>query len=378
MSSGTLKVTGELGITGKTSGSSGSGIRMTSATLIANSATIKNYTATSGGGLNMSGGSFTSTGNFIITDCKATSAGGGLYLASGTLALKSGSFIQNCAAATSAGGGVYVAGGTLALANTEISTNTASSGGGVYIAGSGIAEMSGGSIISGNSASKGNGVYIEDTATLKISGSSSVAEDNDVYIETQTTPSSHQGTIWVDGALTHEVVATITPSNYQPIYVLSGTASDIENAMLATPPKFKLKQPSNSWTIDKTGRLLKPSTINCIIGGGALQFSSSDPIVIRQNALGTFTIMVASHTVFRKGSSPIWRYRRDGGTSLSSGSVIYYDQSRNVLPISQDDIEYADYSISLSGLGVGVHWISVELTVDGIIYSGVFRITVSL
>jgi hypothetical protein len=313
----------------------------------------------------------------LIDTCKAASNGGGIYFASSTLTVPK-TTIKNVLTTTAAvnGGGVYVASGTITLAGATISGNSANSGGGIYLAGSGIAEMSDSSI-SGNSASKGNGVYIKNTATLKIKGGSSVDDGNDVYIEMQTNPGSHQGTIWVDGTLSQTAVATITPSNYQPIYVLSGTASDVEAAMIPNP-KFKLKQPdAGLWGIDKTGRLLKPSTINCIIGAGELKFSSAN-LIIRKSALVTtsFEIMAASHTVFRQGSSPTWRWRLDG-TSKTGGSVIYYDASSNVSTISQGGIEYAKYSIPLSSLPDGVSGISIELIVDGIIYSGNFRITVT-
>jgi hypothetical protein len=169
--------------------------------------------------------------------------------------------------------------------------------------------------------------------------------------------------------------------------VLSGSgADDIKNAVIRDAPQFNLKQPAaGSWKIDELGRLTRPADIACIIGTGTLQFDSSNDLVIRQNAASPFNfkIKAQSNEVFMPGSGPIWRWRLDGGTA-QSGTVTYHDAvdgeitipASGIIPAS--NIDYAEYTLTRTTLSIGVHWISVELTVNGIIYSGSFRVTVTL
>jgi hypothetical protein len=169
--------------------------------------------------------------------------------------------------------------------------------------------------------------------------------------------------------------------------VLSGSgADDIKNAVIRDAPQFNLKQPAaGSWKIDEYGRLTRPADIACIIGAGTLQFASTDDLVIRQSAASPFNFKIKAHSneVFMPGSGPIWRWRLDG-VLQSGGTVKYYGAYDDEISvpasgiISASNIAYAKYTLTRTTLSIGVHWISVELTVDGIIYSGSFRVTVTL
>jgi len=133
-----------------------------------------------GGGVNVSGGTFTMNGG-KITDNTAK-WGGGVYVSSGTFIMNGGEITDNTAygsptffnsSSSSSGGGVSV-GGTFTMNGGQISGNTANAtagafyssarsyGGGVYI-GSGTFTISGGQI-SGNTASSSNSASITTSA----------------------------------------------------------------------------------------------------------------------------------------------------------------------------------------------------------------------
>ncbi|GHV74836.1 hypothetical protein AGMMS49940_21380 [Spirochaetia bacterium] len=148
-----------------------------------------------GGGVYVSGGTFTMSGGEIsgntatASTSQNSSYGGGVYISGGTFTMSGGKISENTASSSSSsasysyGGGVYVNGGTFTMSGGEIGGNTASSsssstsysyGGGVYI-GSGTFTKSTGCIIYGSNVS----------ATLKNTASSGFYWDGHaVYIST--------------------------------------------------------------------------------------------------------------------------------------------------------------------------------------------------
>jgi len=115
-----------------------------------------------GGGVYISGGSFTMEGGAVSYNA-AESQGGGVY-ASGTFTMKGGTISYNIV--NRDGGGVYLSGSPFNMDGGEILNNTAESGGGVYLFG-GVARftMQSGKII-GNFASWGGGVCIDMNGAL--------------------------------------------------------------------------------------------------------------------------------------------------------------------------------------------------------------------
>jgi hypothetical protein len=96
--------------------------------------------------------------NLILTG--GNISGGGVYVSGGTFTMTGGN-IQGNVSNFSVGGGVYVGGGTFIMSGGVIQNNTGNSGGGVYIY-SGTFTMSGG-VIQNNTASAygyGGGVYV--------------------------------------------------------------------------------------------------------------------------------------------------------------------------------------------------------------------------
>lgn len=139
-----------------------------------NGATISNCTGYNGGGVYVSGGTFTMNGG-AISDCIAEQ-GGGVYVSGGTFTMENNSLISKNTSGN--GGGVYVIGGTFTMTGGTISENKADCGGGIYVADTegaqgtvvcvGQLTIEGGEI-SGNSAKYGGGVYI-DSGDFTITG----------------------------------------------------------------------------------------------------------------------------------------------------------------------------------------------------------------
>ncbi|MDR0301918.1 MAG: hypothetical protein LBI04_06370 [Treponema sp.] len=189
--SGTFTMNGSSSISNNTSGYSGAGVYMSgsSVTFIMNdTASISaNYASGSyvkGGGVYMSGGTFTMNDTALISNNNAHS-GSGAYVTGGTFTMNgSASISNNTASGYFGGGGVYVEGSTaFNMTGGTISGNRAnnsaenggSGGAGVYVY-SGTFTMTGGKIVS-NSVSDGygGGVYVY-SGTLTIN-SPAVPED---------------------------------------------------------------------------------------------------------------------------------------------------------------------------------------------------------
>ena len=127
-----------------------------------------------GGGVYVSGGTFTMNGGEISGNNTTTipgvshpydkAYGGGVYMNGGTFTMNGGAISGNTTNSTSSstyGGGVYVSGGTFTMNGGTISGNTASGynyGGGVYIDSSSSSFTMNGGTISGNTAYAGGGV----------------------------------------------------------------------------------------------------------------------------------------------------------------------------------------------------------------------------
>ena len=294
---GTVKMTG--GEIKNNKARNGGGID-NNGTLILTNATLTGNTATFvGGALCMSSDSSSEmTGGKIISNtCSGSGDGGGVYIHAGTFTLKSGASIESNTAdygggayvgqngtliinggsiklnkAQSRGGGVYVSGnstkrGTLRMIQGDISDNGAGwngasytrTGGGVY--NNGVFEMTGGEI-KDNKAGTGGGVYFSE-GTFKMSGSAVVtpatgseANDkgkNDVYL------TSGQA-ITVDGTLSNNPAARITPESYTVTQVLDGnitTGSPQNYTKFTVTSKVIADGIAEVWEIKSNGDLEK-------------------------------------------------------------------------------------------------------------------------
>ena len=238
-----------------------------------------------GGGVYVNSGTFTlGTGASIESNTAEGNDGGGVCVEpNGTLNINGGSIKSNKATKTieaGNGGGVYVFGrasgkGKVIMTAGEISGNTAGfngttydgGGGGVYNKG-GEFTMTGGEI-KDNSAKDGGGVYVKGTtATLTMKGSAIVTPStgsdadkpgkNDVYLE-------DSAKITVDGTLSNNPVARITPQSYMERVVLeAGSGVTLANEVgkfTVTPPN-----PPMPWYIDSSGTLKAPATATAADG----------------------------------------------------------------------------------------------------------------
>ena len=140
------------------------------------------YLYNCGGGVVVSGGTFTMTGGNIAGN---TGSGGGVYLSKdGAFTMKGGSITGN--STTNLGGGVFVDFGTFTMEGGDIADNDASDGGGVFV-NSGIFTMKNGDI-TGNTAGDGGGVCIN-SGSFTMSG-------GDI---TGNTAVSFGGGVWLGG-----------------------------------------------------------------------------------------------------------------------------------------------------------------------------------
>lgn len=141
--------------------------------------TIRGFTATDGGGVYVSGGSFKMTDGTIST-CNATNAGGGVYVSSGSFEMSGGS-IENCTAHEGAGVKVLASSGKASFSMSGSGEIKNCNQDGVSIAaigGTSEFSMSGGTI-EGNS---GFGVWVDNGSAVMSGGSVKGSERYDIYI----------------------------------------------------------------------------------------------------------------------------------------------------------------------------------------------------
>ena len=141
----------------------------------------------SGGGVCITGGTFTMSGGAVISGNTATSSGGGVFVSDGGKFTMEGGTIGGTGGGSpnsaENGGGVYIFEGTFTMSDSAVisgnnassSSGSSSSGGGVYIF-EGTFTMSDSAVISGNNASSssgsssGGGVYVYETGIFTMEG----------------------------------------------------------------------------------------------------------------------------------------------------------------------------------------------------------------
>lgn len=141
--------------------------------------TIRGFTATDGGGVYVSGGSFKMTDGTIST-CNATNAGGGVYVSSGSFEMSGGS-IENCTAHEGAGVKVLASSGKASFSMSGSGEIKNCNQDGVSIAaigGTSEFSMSGGTI----EDNSGFGVWVDNGSAVMRGGSVKGSERYDIYI----------------------------------------------------------------------------------------------------------------------------------------------------------------------------------------------------
>lgn len=142
--------------------------------------TIRGFTATDGGGVYVSGGSFEMSGGTIST-CNATNAGGGVYVSSGSFEMSGGS-IENCTAHEGAGVKVLASSGETASfsmnGSGEIKNCNQDGVSIAAIGGTSEFSMSGGTI----EDNSGFGVWVDNGSAVMSGGSVKGSERYDIYI----------------------------------------------------------------------------------------------------------------------------------------------------------------------------------------------------
>ena len=140
--------------------------------------TLKNLKITGGYTSEINGGGIVCEGNLTLDNCEVSNNsakyGGGVYVSGGTFTMTGGKISENTSSITGEGGGVYVEGGTFTIENDAlISENTSCGNGGGVFAEGGIITINGGSIsenIFSNNGYGGGGIYLKGTAKLTMTG----------------------------------------------------------------------------------------------------------------------------------------------------------------------------------------------------------------
>uniref|UniRef100_UPI0034D96035 right-handed parallel beta-helix repeat-containing protein n=1 Tax=uncultured Treponema sp. TaxID=162155 RepID=UPI0034D96035 len=244
------------------------GVRANRSTVTMTDCTIKNN-KTTGDNDSGGGGVYTFMGTLTMTGCtitgnEAATNGGGLNVEGTTTNITNCTFTGNTA---KNGGGIYtkkeegtsptvtISGGTIGgtgtdKANKATGTGSDGNGGGIYIGEDCKVTLqnngSTGCTITGNTAQRGSGVYVNgDTFTM--SGNAKIAVDNDVYLKTGKT-------ITVDGTLSNNPAARITPESYRATTVLKGA---ITTGSPQNYTKFTVTPDGSpmTWSIDSSGTL---------------------------------------------------------------------------------------------------------------------------
>lgn len=141
--------------------------------------TIRGFTATDGGGVYVSGGSFEMSGG-TISACNATNAGGGVYVSSGSFEMSDGS-IEDCTAHEGAGVKVLASSGKASFSMSGSGEIKNCNQDGVSIAaigGTSEFSMSGGTI----EDNSGFGVWVDNGSAVMSGGSVKGSERYDIYI----------------------------------------------------------------------------------------------------------------------------------------------------------------------------------------------------
>jgi len=135
-------------------------------------------------------------------------------------------------------------------ANKATGTDSEEGGGGIYVGKDCKVTLqnngSTGCTITGNTAQRGSGVYVNGEI-FTMSGNTKIAVDNDVYLKTGKT-------ITVDGTLSNNPAARITPESYRATTVLKGA---ITTGSPQNYTKFTVTPDGSpmTWNIDSSGTL---------------------------------------------------------------------------------------------------------------------------
>ncbi len=236
--SSTLTISDTVKISYNYSATQGGGLYHSMGTLtISDNVTIAyNRSKNQGGGITAAG---TATIDCESIGYNGSGGGGGVYL-TGTAAVtfNSGLINDNRAYASGSsggtGGGVQVSGGTFTLAGGEIKNNTSDKdGGGVFIASGKTFKMTGGAI-SGNTADSTKGTGIYQNGTFEISGSALLAENDEVYLK-GTNLITIAGTLSPAGGITAHVIKEAAVSGTQVLASGTYLASNYNKFVYAGP-----------------------------------------------------------------------------------------------------------------------------------------------
>ena len=341
----------------------GGGVYVDGGTFTLSGGTISgNSSSRNGGGVYIDSGTFTMSDTATIQDNTATDHGGGVHIFSdgiftGTFTMNGGTIGGTAANTATYGGGVFVSGGTFDMNNGTISGNSASgtgaSGGGVCISG-GTFTMSDGAFISGNTAtSSGGGVFVSARGDFTMNGGTiggsgggrlnSAENGGGVYI--------HNGTFTMSGSAVisgNRASGSSSSSSGGGVYVSTDGAFTMEGGTIGGPDKASANSSEFGGGV-------------CISGG---TFTMSDGSILRNNTTdrgggvfvqdGTFTLSGSPNisgnyrfdfdninNVYLAGAKTI----SIGDSGLTGGTIGVTAEnvpSESAVPITDEDVPGAD------------------------------------
>ena len=221
-------------LSGNTADTEGGAIYLYSASLaLANSVLYNNGAAGYGGGIKAGGYATVTVSNSAIA-YNAANYGGGLFAYNAVVDVLNSTLVGNSAGAT--GGGIDARSATVTVANSTLSGNSADArGGGIYASAATVAVSN--STLSGNSASDGGGIYAY-TATVTvsrslISGNTAASSGNEVYA-TSVALASNYNLFGHDGEGNAQAFTNFTPSGTDITATSDGTTPTALAAILTT------------------------------------------------------------------------------------------------------------------------------------------------
>lgn len=290
-------------------------------------------TAANGGGLYLNASYTFSAGK--ITNNKATSNGGGVFVYAGTFTINNANALINSNKATTYGGGVYLTNSTkIAMSAGTIATNSSMHGAGVAVMGSAQFALTGGTI-GGSTANKntattyGGGVLIQTTGTCTMSSGITYNQAQYgggvcVYYGTLThtlggisynTATVNGGGVWINSGATYTINGGTSPG---ATAVLACTAANAGGGVFNNGGTFNLTSGYIGGASDNNIANKAPLGGGVYMAAGTMTIGANGYVSRNQATSATAT------TVTNGGG-----VHMDGGTLNMNGGAIQYNTATN-------------------------------------------------
>jgi len=196
-------------------------------TLTLTGSTVRNNRASTGGAVNMTGGTVTLNNSELVGNT-ATGNGGAVNLSGGTVTLNNSELTGNTA--TGNGGAVNISGGTFALNDSALTGNNAAGTGGAVNISAGSLTMESSVITANTSSGAGRAIHFGG-GSVTVSGETVVGahdDDNGVWMSVATATITQSGDL--SGAARINVEGKASAMSATQIVTKNGSAATVEEA----------------------------------------------------------------------------------------------------------------------------------------------------